>query len=102
MSIDGVKITEKILRAYLYCARKSYLLMFSRELSRPTEYEIIIENRKKTIQDNYFSEYLINSVDFDYSLYSDNIVYKNAYFLQRQFSSRNYQLMLIIRITARQ
>ena len=53
--------------------------MFSRELSRPTEFETIIEIRKKRIQDNYFTNYLIENNTFDYSVTKENVVYKNAF-----------------------
>jgi predicted RecB family nuclease len=52
---ESIRITEKVFRAYFHCARKSYLLMFSRGLSKPTEYEIMLEQRKARIRADYLA-----------------------------------------------
>ena len=49
-------ITEKVLRAHCNCARKSYLLMFSRDESKPNEYALAIEHRKELIRANYLAK----------------------------------------------
>jgi hypothetical protein len=46
-------ITEKVLRAHCNCARKSYLLMFSRDQSKPNEYALAMEHRKELVRANY-------------------------------------------------
>lgn len=50
---ERVRITEKVLRAHFNCVRKSYLLMFSREQSKLTEYASIMEYRKGLVRANY-------------------------------------------------
>ena len=52
---ESIRVTEKVFRAYFHCARKSYLLMFSRGLSKPTEYEIMLEQRKARIRADYLA-----------------------------------------------
>lgn len=52
---ENIRITEKVFRAYFHCARKSYLLMFSRGLSKPTEYEIMLDQRKEQVCSAYLS-----------------------------------------------
>ena len=50
---DCVKITEKAVRAYFNCVRKSYLLMFERASSKPTDYETVLEYRNERARANY-------------------------------------------------
>jgi predicted RecB family nuclease len=47
------RITEKVLRAYCNCVRKSYLLMFSRDQSKPNEHALVMEHRKELVRANY-------------------------------------------------
>ena len=52
-TIEIGQVTEKVLRAYFSCVRKSYLLMYSRELSKPSEYEVAMENCKERVRTKY-------------------------------------------------
>ena len=49
-------VTEKILRAFVNCSRKSYLLMFDRSLSHPSDYEVAMEHRKARVRRDYIGE----------------------------------------------
>ena len=50
---ESARITEKVLRAHFNCFRKFYLLMFSREQSKPNEYALVMEHRKVLVRANY-------------------------------------------------
>jgi hypothetical protein len=52
---ECAQITEKVLRAHCNCARKSYLLMFSRDQSKPNEYALAMEHRKELVRANYLA-----------------------------------------------
>lgn len=62
---ERARITEKVLRAYFNCIRKSYLLMFSREKSKPTEYALIMEYRKGLVRANYLDGRILETVNPD-------------------------------------
>jgi hypothetical protein len=52
---ECAQITEKVLRAHCNCARKSYLLMFSRDQSKPNEYALAMEHGKELVRANYLA-----------------------------------------------
>jgi hypothetical protein len=62
---ERVRITEKVLRAHFNCVRKSYLLMFSREQSKLTEYASIMEYRKGLVRANYLDGLILEPVNAD-------------------------------------
>ena len=54
---EVVEVTDDVVRAYFNCPRKSYLLMFERGWSKPSEYNHILENRRERIRANYLAEH---------------------------------------------
>ena len=60
---ERLRITEKVLRAHFNCVRKSYLLMFSREQSRLTEYDSVMEYRKGLVRANYIDGLILEPVN---------------------------------------
>jgi hypothetical protein len=60
---ERVRITETVLRAHFNCVRKSYLLMFSREQSKLTEYASIMEFRKGPVRANYLDGLILEPVN---------------------------------------
>lgn len=49
-------VTEKILRAFVNCSRKSYLLLFDRSQSKPNDFEVAMEHRKARVRHDYLRE----------------------------------------------
>jgi predicted RecB family nuclease len=62
-SIKNIQVTEKVLRAYFSCVRKSYLLMFFRELSIPTEYEVELNKRNLRVRANFLDGRTVQKLD---------------------------------------
>jgi len=54
---ESVRITERVVRANLDCSQKSFLLMFHRDLSKPTEYGQMIEERRRNVATSYLSRH---------------------------------------------
>ncbi|MCX7207376.1 MAG: IS66 family transposase [Proteobacteria bacterium] len=54
-----IRISEVVVRAHLDCARKSFLLMFHRDQRKPTEYGVMIGERKSRDVTNYLSKHEI-------------------------------------------
>ncbi|MCY7388628.1 MAG: hypothetical protein LH481_11290, partial [Burkholderiales bacterium] len=57
---ETVRISEKLVRANLDCARKSFLLMFHRNQSKSTEYGTMLDKLRSSAIERYLSGHDVN------------------------------------------
>jgi predicted RecB family nuclease len=50
---ESQRITEKVVSAYYHCIRKSYLLMFERDASRRTDFQIMLDDLRTRLRADF-------------------------------------------------